>query len=131
MVYIIFLSRKLLFIFIIASKLNCVCSRNFFCHNLNFCSIFSCLRREFHLVLYPSPSPFTKSHASKHNNGTSDPVDLSLIYDGIVEGIFFYLLFFWGEGGGGWSLLLLFCCLLFFWKYFFCIHQIKNQWKLL
>lgn len=97
--------------FIIASKLNCVCSRNFFCHNWNFCSIFSCLRREFHLVLYPSTSPFTKSHASKHNNGTSDPVDLSFIYDGIVEGIFFYLLFFLGGGGDH--------CYFYFVVYFF------------
>uniref|UniRef100_K1PEX8 Disintegrin and metalloproteinase domain-containing protein 10 n=1 Tax=Magallana gigas TaxID=29159 RepID=K1PEX8_MAGGI len=44
------------------------------------------LRREFHLVLYPSTSLFTMSHAFKHNNGTSDPVDLSFIYDGTVEG---------------------------------------------
>lgn len=126
MLYIIFLSRKLLFIFIIASKLNCVCSRNFFCHNWNFCSIFSCLRREFHLVLYPSTSPFTKSHASKHNNGTSDPVDLSFIYDGIVEGIFFINYFFWG---GGWSLLLLFCCLFFFFEKFFLHTSNKKSMK--
>lgn len=45
------------------------------------------IRRDFHLVLFPSTSLFTKNHTSKHNNGTSDPVDLSFIYDGTVEGI--------------------------------------------
>lgn len=43
-------------------------------------------RRDFHLVLSLSTSLFTKSFTQTHNNETSDPVDLSFIYDGTVKG---------------------------------------------
>lgn len=47
---------------------------------------FYALNRDFHLILSPSASLFTKSYTQTHNNGTSDPVDLSFIYDGTVKG---------------------------------------------
>ncbi|XP_048748710.2 disintegrin and metalloproteinase domain-containing protein 10-like isoform X3 [Ostrea edulis] len=42
--------------------------------------------REFHLDLKPSTSVFTENFRSTHNNGTEDPVDLSILYEGSVVG---------------------------------------------
>ncbi|XP_022312619.1 disintegrin and metalloproteinase domain-containing protein 10-like isoform X3 [Crassostrea virginica] len=42
--------------------------------------------REFHLDLKPSTSSFTESYRSTHNNGTEDPADLAILYEGSVRG---------------------------------------------
>ncbi|XP_061191107.1 disintegrin and metalloproteinase domain-containing protein 10-like [Saccostrea echinata] len=47
---------------------------------------FKAHNRDFHLDLKPSTSVFTKNFRSTHNNGTEDPVDLSIIYEGSVRG---------------------------------------------
>ncbi|XP_061190593.1 disintegrin and metalloproteinase domain-containing protein 10-like [Saccostrea echinata] len=47
---------------------------------------FTAHNRSFHLDLKPSTSVFTKNFRSTHNNGTEDPVDLSIIYEGSVRG---------------------------------------------
>lgn len=48
--------------------------------------MFLLFSREFHLDLKPSTSVFTENFRSTHNNGTEDPVDLSILYEGSVVG---------------------------------------------
>ncbi|XP_078327727.1 disintegrin and metalloproteinase domain-containing protein 10-like isoform X3 [Crassostrea virginica] len=43
--------------------------------------------REFHLDLKPSTSSITESYRSTHNNGTEDPADLAILYEGSVRGL--------------------------------------------